>query len=282
MMVALNCEAKPWIDFYKLKKISDSPFSLFSKEGVNVDIVITGIGTFNMATAVGWIGGRDDSIKRVWLNLGIAGHLNRKIGEVVRVHSLIDSNDLRKVYLPLTARWPGELDALLSVNSPTDAYPDKAMIDMEGVAFYKAASLFNSTELVASVKVISDNQDNSVEGLNGAMITEIMRPHISVINEFGERLVALAEPVSLLSVSLPLDDVKMTHSQQRLLEDLLESASTLGLLESVAELALSKSSNADEVLGGIRSLIEGVAPAIKGAQRSKISLHQTSVEESNG
>lgn len=265
IMVALNCEAKPWVDFYNLKKTADKPFSLYSKEGLNVDIVITGIGAIAMSTAVGWIGAQNRVRQRVWLNLGIAGHLNRPVGEVVRTHSFIDSVDLRRYYSPLTAKWGGDTDALMSVNAPTGSYPDEAMVDMEGLAFYKAASLFVSAELIASIKVISDNQDNSVEGLNASKIRQLMLPHVAIVNSFSDKLLALLEPNELKSIELALVGIRATHSQQQQLDQLLGKAAVLKLHQQVAELGLADSLKIEDVLRQLRLLLDGTAPSIGDA-----------------
>ncbi len=266
IIAALNCEAKPWIDFYGLKKTTDKPFSFYSKEGVNIEIVITGIGSLAMSTAVGWVAGSVDStIRRVWLNIGIAGHERRSIGEIVRVHAYIDGADLRHYYSPLIAKWVGDSDALMSVNAPTSDYPDGAMVDMEGVAFYLAASLFSSGELIESVKVISDNQQNSVEGLNASKITQLMQPHVSQLNQFTDNLLALGSSNHLEPIELELSDVRATHSQRQQLKRLLEKASALELHASVSKLSLSNDMKIDSILNQLRTLVDNAAPSLSNS-----------------
>jgi nucleoside phosphorylase len=269
IIVALNCEAKPWVDYYRLKKVNDRPFIRYTKPGLAVDIVVSGIGAFAMSTAVGWIGGQGDSTPRVWMNLGVAGHLNRDIGEVVRVHSYIDSENLTRLYSPLTARWSGDCDALMSVNAPTDNYPDSAMVDMEGLAFYKAAMLFASSELIESIKVISDNQFHGLENLNAAKISQIMTNHVSEVNHFSDRLLALVSPtpgpkIVLMLRELRLGELRMTHSQRQQLNSLVAKASALGLHQSVRQLNLSDVPKIDIVLKKLRCLIDTSAPLISG------------------
>lgn len=270
MMVALNCEAKPWVDFYKLKKVEDKPFVRFAKDGVNVEIIVTGIGSMAMSTAIGWAAGRADvnpraPFNRVWLNIGIAGHLDRDIGEIVRVHSFIDAIDLKRHYLPQTAKWSGPSDALLSVNAPTNSYPDDAMVDMEGLAFYKSASVFSESEVLASIKVISDNQDNGVEALNAARISGLMQLHVAAINKFSAGLIALAQKVAVVPVDLDVSTLRMTHSQRNQLEKLLHKAAVLGLHDSVSGLRLTKIEKASDVLKTLDSLVNTTAPSLMGA-----------------
>lgn len=262
VMVALNCEAKPWIDFYGLKKVIEKPFSLYEKQGANIQIVITGIGALAVSTAVGWVAGVTSANERVWLNIGIAGHLDRPIGEIVRVNSYIDASDLRRHYSPLTAKWGGDSDALMSVNAPSDNYPDQAMVDMEGVAFYKSAGMFSSTELIESIKVISDNQGNSVEGLNAGKITQLMHAHVAIVNTFADALLSLAKTSTASHIKLAVSDIRMTHSQRQQLKKLLHKASVLELHESVSRLNLDRFGNVNDILDQLHKLIGMTAPSI--------------------
>jgi adenosylhomocysteine nucleosidase len=269
MMFALNCEAKPWVDFYRLKKLIDRPFNVYAKPGLELEIVITGIGASCMSTAVGWIAGRPDLRQRVWLNLGIAGHMDRPVGDVVRVHSYIDAADLRHNYPPLVAKWGGDSDALMSVNAPSNSYPDNAMVDMEGLAFYRSATMFSSPELVSSIKVISDNQDNSVETLNATKISQLMLGHVEMVNRFTNSLLALTAPTDIILSELTLEGIRRTHSQQLQLNRLLEKAGALELNHAVAALGLHQESKFEHVLSKLSTLIEGSAPVLKRSQSDK-------------
>jgi len=282
IMVALNCEAKPWVDFYRLKKLVERPFAVYTKPGLDVEIVITGIGASAMSTAVGWIAGLVGSRQRVWLNLGIAGHLDRSIGEPVRVHSYIDAADLRHNFSPLVAKWSGDSDALLSVNAPTDSYPDGAMVDMEGLAFYRSACMFSSPELVGSIKVISDNQEHSVEGLNAAKITQLMQSHVSLVKKFADSLTALVEPVEMIVIELALEGVRRTHSQQLQMTRLLEKAAALQLNQAVSDLALHQQLEFVDVLTKLTKLIESRAPALNYSQGKKAEPSKLAAEANHG
>lgn len=269
IMFALNCEAKPWVDFYHLKKSIDRPFKVYSKPGFEIEIVITGIGANSMSTAVGWIAGRADLQQRVWLNLGIAGHLDRQIGEAVRVHSFIDATDLSHNYPPLVAKWSGDSEALMSVNAPTNSYPDAAMVDMEGLAFYRSAIMFSSPELVSSIKVISDNQEHSVERLNATKISQLMHSHVDTVNRFTDSLLALARPANITLTELTLEGVRRTHSQQLQLNRLLEKTAALELNQAVADLGLQQESQFAQVLSKLTTLIDSSAPSLQRAQSEK-------------
>lgn len=231
--VALNCEAKPWIDSYGLKKTADRPFAYYSNSSATIELVVSGIGALAMSTAVGWLAGMDQCRHRVWLNLGIAGHGQREIGQLLRVHSVIDAIDSRQYYLSQTARWSGEIDALMSVNAPSNSYPEKAMIDMEGFAFFKSASMFSSSEFIASLKVISDNSNHNADQLNANKISQLMLENKHTVLEFCDGLIELAEAVLTKSSDQMLeshfDNLKMSFSQRQRLQRLLDKAVVLGV-----------------------------------------------------
>ncbi len=260
-MCALNCEAKPWVDHFGLKKQCDKPFWRYSKEGADIEIVVSGIGSLAMATAVGWAGAFFER-PRVWLNLGIAGHADMMIGKICRVHSVINANDLRKHYPPLTAKWPGDSSAIATVNAPTNSYPQGAMIDMESHAFFQAASTFSPAELVQSIKVISDNQEQSFEHLNAAKITALMTPHVAIVNEFMQTLIGLLPQREIEHSWANLLTARCTHSQRQQLNALLKKASVLDLQNEVGALGLKPSTPINVLLERLQGMLAKSAPRI--------------------
>ena len=269
IMVALNCEAKPWVDLYKLKKVINTPFELYAREGVEIEIVVTGIGASAMSTAIGWLAGINRQRSRAWLNLGIAGHAEKPLGELVRVHAFIDASDLKHYYPPLTAACKNQSEALLSVNAPTSTYPESAMVDMEGLAFYRSACMFSDSELIASLKVVSDNQENSFEGLNAAKITALMQPHTDAVDKLIKSLITLAKKPQLNDILLVLAHLRRSHSQQQQLERLLAKAAVLKLHDEISEDYFSEHKAIRDVLAELESKVNQTAPVLReydGAQ----------------
>ena len=269
IMVALNCEAKPWVDLYKLKKVINTPFELYAREGIEIEIVVTGIGASAMSTAIGWLAGINRQRSRAWLNLGIAGHADKSLGELVRVHAFIDANDLKHYYPPLTAACKNQSEALLSVNAPTSTYPESAMVDMEGLAFYRSACMFSDSELIASLKVVSDNQENSVEGLNAAKITALMQPHTDAVDKLIKSLITLAKNPQLDDISLELAHLRRSHSQQQQLDRLLAKAAVLKLHGEISEDYFGDCKTIRDVLAELEAKVNQTAPVLReynGAQ----------------
>ena len=273
LVCALNCEAKPWIDHYKLKKACDRPFDLYTSDSNQVCVLIGGIGALSTAAAVGWFGARaqlQGSVETVvWLNLGIAGHADLALGTPVRVHAFVGEESLRKHYPPLTAKWSGDSRAVLSVNAPSNAYPDAMMVDMEAFAFYQTACLFSSAELVQSIKVISDNESHNANDLNAHKITDLMRPHVPNVINFIDALLSLPRANKPAELMLELTQLRATHSQRQQLDALLKKTSVLSLESQMLGLALESRTSINEVLKDLRELVMSAAPSLISATKSE-------------
>lgn len=251
ILVALACEAKPLIDLCRLKKTREKPFAVFSGEysGLMIEVVVSGIGGYAMASAVGWCAARGAENPyphpRVWLNLGITGHGTRAIGEGYVVHCAADWLGSRKFYPPLIVKTPFDSDAQLSVNAPSEEYPAVGGVDMECFAFFSAANNFASSELVQSVKIVSDNPQHAAQRLNAALISDLIAPHGESIIDFLKSLVALV-PMSPSVMHATRPDVHFTHSQKQQFDDLLRRLSALDCMDDALsqELANCKTAKA--------------------------------------
>ena len=259
ILAALTCEARPWIDAHRLKKVGSKPFDLYRSN--EVDLVITGIGAEAMATAVGWIGGQSADA-RVWLNLGTAGHATRELGEVFLVHGCAASEQGRAHYPPLVAKWNGASEALLSLAKPSSDYPLGAAFDMEAAAFFKAAMRFSASELVQSVKVVSDNQKHGIEHLNATRITELMTPHVEPVNRFTEQMMALALRAVPPTTPVLFSDVRATVSQRLQIEQLVTKLFALASTDELYALSQKPGLSAKHVLSELNNLAACVVPKL--------------------
>ena len=83
LVVALSAEARPLIEHYRLERDSEArAFKVFRRD--DVALVVAGLGKVAAAAATSFLhlaagGGRN----AVWLNVGIAGHGSRAVGEAV-------------------------------------------------------------------------------------------------------------------------------------------------------------------------------------------------------
>jgi len=265
-MVALHCEAKPLIDFYRLKKVDQRGFDLYRSKSVDVELVVTGIGALAMSAAVGWVASQDCPAQRVWLNIGTAGHADLPIGKLLLIHGVGDEVSQRCHYPPLVAKWSGITESLLSVNAPTSDYPGGAAVDMESYAFFNAALRFSDAELVQSVKVISDNKQSGIENLNAARLTELVTPHVSSIDEYAEKLQALClgstQEINLEDQLDMIDGSKMrgTHSQRLQVKELLHK---LAVLDESQIDVMPQCDNLKELILVLRDKVDACVPSLK-------------------
>lgn len=289
---ALNCEAKAMVDRFKLKKVSDKPFSVFSGVAllnqsamqmnaqikVQINVLISGLGALNMATSVGWLAARETSGENdlypsaeVWLNLGIAGHGGLDIGQAFVVSSSSDLLSTRTYYPPQVARRPVDISSCLSLNAPSGDYPDEGGIDMEASAFFNAASRFAAAECVQAFKVVSDNPDNGLDDLDAKRIHQLILPHVDSIEQFASALFAIQtkenspneRQVEGLIAEL-LSEQRATHAQRSQFSSM---AVQLGYMMTSSDFSefcdeLSTLTGIKLMLSEMQSRIESITPSL--------------------
>ncbi|RBP48277.1 hypothetical protein [Arenicella xantha] len=259
LIAALSCEVRPWIDAHRLKKTIAKPFDCYRSE--SLEIIVAGIGAEAMATAVGWAGGQSDR-SRVWLNIGTAGHASRAVGEVFLVHGCAAGEQGRAHYPPLIAKWSGASDAVLSVPAPSSDYPIGAAVDMEAAAFYSAAMRFAPSELVQSIKVVSDNQSEGIEHLNASRITELMTPHVACVDRFSEQLRDVAMQSMVATPAQCFTDIRATVSQRRQIEQLVNQISYMSDTDVLHDLSQKTSLTAKALLRELNAIAADIVPQL--------------------
>lgn len=286
IMVALSCEAKPLIDFYRLSKQASGAYPHFHKPPQHarpyaINLVVSGIGIVNMAAACGWIGAHTGTQRSAWLNIGTAGHASLAVGEIVQVQRSMQLNAERAYYPPRVAKWAGEGVSLLSYNAPCTAYPAAQAVDMEASALFAIATRFTSAELVQSLKVISDNEKNGIENLNARRISELVAPHVTQINNFANALVALLPSEAVRTDSLRLiDALHCTHSQRQQYLDLFSKLENVGQpVERLSKLVESADSMR-AVLQKLLQLQQTTAPTLPGKTVKRATKKSASVATS--
>ena len=187
---ALHCEAKPVIDRYRLKKShADHPFDLY--QGEDTICVVSGIGKIASSAASSWAGARfQEDTSLAWINLGTAGAAEHPLGSAFSLHQVIDADDDRRYYPAPAAgeHLPGS--ACMTLSQPCEDYSETCLFDMEASGFMFAALRFSSSELVRSLKIVSDNR-HSRTGRNRRRISELIQANIAVIDSEAEALSAL-------------------------------------------------------------------------------------------
>jgi len=187
---ALECEAKPLIGHFKLKKeTSVSAFSIY--RGENITLTVTGLGKAAMAAGIGYsLALYPAEGLPVIFNIGIAGHKEHDLGALFAAEKIIDQDTGRNFYPQLVSSPPCITQVITTVSQPQLSYPEDTLYEMEASAFYETAVRFTSSELIQCFKVISDNQENSSTQIKPAQVSQWIKEHVITIGEYKHQLMS--------------------------------------------------------------------------------------------
>ncbi len=190
-VVALQAEAKPLIDHFGLRRRTGGAFLVYENE--NIALIVSGIGKVAAAAATGYLHAQNGNHScRAWLNIGIAGHGRRAIGDGVLVHKITDQITGRSWYPPLTFELSCASDDLISVGEPETKYRENGLYDMEAAGFYATACRFTTGELVHCYKIVSDNRLTPAEQIRGKTVQALIEQRLDTIDVLTQTLKALA------------------------------------------------------------------------------------------
>jgi len=193
IVVALGCEARPLVRHFRLgHKQSTAGLRIYTgKNGIT--LLVSGVGKQATACACGYLAGqqgREDGNPAAWLNIGIAGHGNRRPGEGVLVQKITDQSTGQVSYPSMVFNPGCQTSNLVTVDSPETEYRDACAYDMEGSAFFRAATRFITPELVQAYKIVSDNPDSPVGDVTAQGIAALIEARLAEISLLVESLLA--------------------------------------------------------------------------------------------
>jgi adenosylhomocysteine nucleosidase len=230
IFTALPCEAKPLISHYALKKVLENhPFTLYA----NAETVLTvsGLGKIAMAGAVAYTLAKFQAQPSpILINIGIAGHPTASLGTLFAAHKITDSDRNRHFYPQHIVKLSCPTAPLYTVSTPETHYSDESLYEMEASAFYEMAIRFTTSELIQVFKVISDNQQSSLQHINAAIVEAWITVNLPVITEGIQQLDKLAHTLhSEISpyYALTLEKWHFTVNSQLQLKALLQRWETL-------------------------------------------------------
>ena len=197
---ALPCEAKAFIEHYKLKKdLEVHAFAVYLNN--DICLAVSGLGKSAMAAAVAYTQARYTSSDHpVLINIGIAGHQHQPLGELCLIDKITDVDSQKSYYPSLISSAPCQRASLQTVSKPQHHYHESELCDMEASAFYETAVRFTTSELIVCLKVISDNQDSSVDAINAKQVSALISAQLSTIETLLTQTRALA---TLITVAEP-------------------------------------------------------------------------------
>ena len=150
-IVALQPEARPLIEGYKLVKRNDSSaFPVF--ENVNHRLIISGIGRMNAAAATGYLLSELGQPTHAILNLGIAGHGELPTGTPFLANRLLCAEEKTVHYPPPVVDHPITRSALQTCKAQRNLIRNRS--DM----IWSSCHLFSGIQ-ISHPRTGSDHQD---------------------------------------------------------------------------------------------------------------------------
>ncbi len=192
---AFYTEGKPFIDYFKLKKLNDpSKFQIFNKD--DIFLIISGKGIINSAIATTYLltkyGWQKEEIA---LNIGICGakNVNLSKGDLILCNKIINHNSKKSFYPDILINHNMKEASLESFDFPIRRDYEKEIegdiVDMEGAGFFESASSFLPSHNIHCIKIVYDLLD--FNKIDPKEVQEIVIKNISEIENFINSLLIL-------------------------------------------------------------------------------------------
>ena len=100
LVLATHTEAKPIISYFKLKRLMHiSEYQVFISKDQNLSLTISGIGkVFSACSVIFTYSFFRRQKNNIWINIGISGHNDLEIGEVILVNKINDLSSKKSWY----------------------------------------------------------------------------------------------------------------------------------------------------------------------------------------
>ena len=174
LITALPAESRPLLDSLKLRQAREKYLRLYESE--RYLLLETGVGKLRSAAATAALLQCRQDVSTI-VNIGIAGG-DFAYGQMVVAHQVSDQASGAQWYphLPATKEFREATSAsVCTLDATCTQYRSGVMFDMEAAGIFSASSAYLSTSQVHSIKVISDNPDNAIQGINKAVVTSLLQ-----------------------------------------------------------------------------------------------------------
>ncbi len=178
LITALDAEARPFIEHYRLKRESTLPYAIYRNEEILVLVTQPGRLNAMMATSalLGW---KVPQANDILINVGICGgpeHL--PIGEALLIHQIHDG--ARRYYPDILYPHTLRESPLLCLDEPADTVREFP-VDMESGGVFAAASRFFRLHRIAFLKIVSDHCNPA--GVTKENVQTLLRSHFTTLEE---------------------------------------------------------------------------------------------------
>lgn len=259
---ASEAEAKPFVEALKATKRQAQPYNLYvsptTLQAIQHVLIVSGIGSLKAALATAWLAGYLQH-RAVWVNVGVGGHAQQAVGTVCLAYS-VQGPLLSKIFYPsLVVKNSWLRLALETLEHPSDHYCER-VFDMEASGFVSAAQQFSSKEFVQVIKVISDNEGQPLVQFDKAQCYALLKPQVLTILAYANSLITLQEKtLANSSPSYPMA-FRTTHSQQRIVDELLYKIKLAGLWAPEFEHKLRGQRSVTAAIEWLRALVDTLVP----------------------
>tara|TARA_X000001036_G_scaffold439825_1_gene492522 strand:+ start:2259 stop:3059 length:801 start_codon:yes stop_codon:yes gene_type:complete len=189
-VVALQNEAKPLIEYYKLKLLHHYPFKVYKNE--NKWLIVSKVGNTMIKKACLHLSEISHShLNTVWLNIGTAGHLNYPLGTILIANKIIDDCS-KATYYPSQIIKENLISTIVrTVEKNVNDYNEKEIFDMEASGFFHICSKISLNELICSIKIISDNKE--FPNFNNKLIYSLIKNSLNKLSGIVDQFYKLSE-----------------------------------------------------------------------------------------
>jgi hypothetical protein len=198
-VVALAPEADALVRRYRMEPC-EGAFRWFRSD--EAALVISGIGKLAAAAATSYLHAKtDEEPFGVWLNFGTAGHRDRPRGNTLLAHTVTDAASGERFH-PTRLDGPDlEAGEVRTVDRPELDFDSDAAYDMEAYGFVAAAIRFSTSELVQSIKIVSDNRETTTAAWTtwtGAAVRDLIESRVDVVARAADRFHEIANDLEPL------------------------------------------------------------------------------------
>ena len=179
IVVAMKREAAPLINYWDLKENSKK---FYSNKKKKINLIISGIGKKRAEKATIYLAEKTNN-NSFFLNIGIAGHKNYKLGEIILISKITDNKNKYSWYPSLLWRTKIKKAPLITVGFPKIRYTTNFLYDMEASGFFKGARNFVGPEKAQCIKIVSDNKNSSILNISSKKIENWIYSKTTIINK---------------------------------------------------------------------------------------------------
>ena len=177
-----SCEAKALIAHFKLSLCISKPWKVYCDREEEQFLIISGVGPYASAAAVSFLNYYLSNLAHIcYLNLGIAGKANARLGDFFQVAKISDLSSGKNFYPHIFSGLSFPLSSVLTSAKIQKEYPADCMVDMEAAAFFSVARKFQSIEKIASFKIISDTSEKELGIISSQFVLSLIENSMSKI-----------------------------------------------------------------------------------------------------